>query len=463
MSELPEGWIRTSLSDVGRLVSGAGFPEKLQNKKGLRYPFFKVGNLGEVESGQPLLQSNHTVDDDLARSLRATIIPKDSIAFAKIGMAIRLNRRRLIGVPSCIDNNLMAVIPSNAVLPRYLLRYLETLEFMAITQSTTVPALRKSDLEVLEVPLPPLNEQRHIVAKLEKLLSRVDAAQARLANIPRILKRFRQSVLAAGCSGWLTADWREQNPGACVSDSIREKAPASKNPNELPASWISCLIGNVMRLKNGFAFKSTDYVDVGIPLVRIANIQEGNVTLAECAKLPIEKANWNFAIEKGDLLVAMSGATTGKFGLYDGDVPCLQNQRVGNIRILDPKEVLMGFRNIYLQSLKRRIEEDAYGGAQPNISPTKIESLPFSCPPLAEQQEIVRRVEALFKTADALEGRYRKAKAHVDKLTQSILAKAFRGELVPQDPNDEPASALLARIKRMSEIQTASRKKLRRR
>src|SRR5207245_785500 len=123
-------------------------------------------------------------------------------------------------------------------------------------------------------------------------------------------------------------------------------------------------------------------------------------------------------------------------------------------------EVLLGYRNIYLQSLKRRIEEEAYGGAQPNISPAKIEALPFACPPLAEQQEIVRRVEALFALADQIEARYAKGKAYVEKLTQSILAKAFRGELVPQDPNDEPASVLLERIRKMDK-EKPSRKAVR--
>ncbi|MDF1590411.1 MAG: restriction endonuclease subunit S, partial [Desulfobacterales bacterium] len=82
-----------------------------------------------------------------------------------------------------------------------------------------------------------------------------------------------------------------------------------------------------------------------------------------------------------------------------------------------------------------------------SINMTTLANVPVPIPPFEEQNEIVRRVEALFKTADQVEARYKKAKSQVDKLTQSILAKAFRGELVPQDPNDEPASELLKRIK----------------
>jgi type I restriction enzyme S subunit len=304
-----------------------------------------------------------------------------------------------------------------------------------------------SFIEELELPLAPLAEQRRIVAKLETLLGKVDASQQRLAKIPVLLKRFRQSVLAAACSGRLTADWREENPDARVSDSLRKRTATNENNGDLPTSWIACQVGDVMKLKNGFAFKSTDYIDAGVSLVRISNIQDGKVSLDDSAKLPPEKANWDFGVEKGDLLVAMSGATTGKFGIYFGDKKCLQNQRVGNIKILDANEVLPGFRNIALQSLKRRIKEDAYGGAQPNISPTKIEALPFGCPPLPEQQEIVRRVEGLFALADQLELRLAKARGQVEKLTPSLLARAFAGQLVPQDPTDEPATKLWKRIK----------------
>ncbi|MBK7993039.1 MAG: restriction endonuclease subunit S [Blastocatellia bacterium] len=92
-----------------------------------------------------------------------------------------------------------------------------------------------------------------------------------------------------------------------------------------------------------------------------------------------------------------------------------------------------------------------------NLNQTILKSILFPLPPLAEQQEIVRRVESLFKLADQLEGRYQKAKSYVDKLTQSILAKAFRGELVAQDPNDEPASVLLERIKQEKEAATTEK------
>src|SRR2546430_8940707 len=113
---------------------------------------------------------------------------------------------------------------------------------------------------------------------------------------------------------------------------------------------------------------------------------------------------------------------------------------------LDETVVMLKFVGWSLEA--RGLEDTITGSAQPQITRTSLEIVELPIPPLAEQQEIVRRVQALFALAGQLEGRYAKAKAHVEKLTQSILAKAFRGELVPQDPNDQPASVLLERIRK---------------
>jgi type I restriction enzyme S subunit len=123
---------------------------------------------------------------------------------------------------------------------------------------------------------------------------------------------------------------------------------------------------------------------------------------------------------------------------------------------LIPEYLASWFRSAYCQIV---IQQNIHSGGQGKLALFRIEQLPVPLAPLAEQKEIVRRVEALVSLADQLEARYAKATAHIEKLTQSILAKAFRGELVPQDPNDEPASVLLKRIQqKQSEIKSSTRK-----
>jgi type I restriction enzyme S subunit len=462
---LPNGWYLANLADLGQFVSGAGFPEKYQNKKGLPYPFFKVGNLATVNSGKKLTQSEHTIDEAIAKELRAKIVPIDSIAFAKIGMAIRLNRRRLIGVPSCIDNNMMVIIPSEFVLPSYLLRFLETIDFMPLTQATTVPSLPKSALEGLDIPLPPLNEQRRIVAKLEVLLNKVDACQKRLEKIPRILKRFRQAVLAAACDGRLTADWREKHSTVehtfkILTDFQEQNTNKAKidkagflDDLEIPDKWEIVNIRSICT--NSFygpRFGRNEYVEDGIPTIRTTDMTDnGSIILKDPPKVQVPKNRLkDFQVIKNDLLITRTGSI-GVMAIFKGDYVAIPSAYLIRFRFLP--QIITDYVFYFLKSIcgQNMLGLNSTAVTQPNINAEVIKDLPFPLPPLPEQQEIVRRVESLFKLADQLEARYQKAKAYVDKLTQSILAKAFRGELVPQDPNDEPASVLLERIKKEKE------------
>jgi type I restriction enzyme S subunit len=244
-TELPVGWKQVGLGSIADLASGAGFPEKYQNKRGLPYPFFKVGNLGEVESGTLLMESKHTIDDRLVRELRARVVPTKSIVFAKIGMAIALNRRRLLGRPACIDNNMMAAIPTDAVVPTYLLRFLETIDFMPLTQATTVPSIRKSSLAELPVSLPPKDEQKEIVRRVEALFKLADTIEKRVEAATKRADRLTQAVLAKAFRGELVPteaelarrEGRSYEPASALLARIRAERQAkeiSKSANGRP-------------------------------------------------------------------------------------------------------------------------------------------------------------------------------------------------------------------------------------
>jgi len=338
--------------------------------------------------------------------------------------------------------------PLKCVLPKYIEFFLKSDKYWrAISEFSAgiaVPNVNASKLAQLEIPLAPLNEQGRIVAKLEKLLSRVDAAQARLATIPRILKRFRQSVLAAACSGRLTADWREEHP-----------CPANENtngdsPHELPESWSLRPFMSVSReITVGYVGPmAKEYVSSGVPFLRSLNVRpfRFDPTNIKFISADFHRTILKSRLSPGDVAIVRSGNS----GIACVVPESLPEANCSDLVILRPSSELdAGYACLFMNSAaaQAHVNSVKVGIAQGHFNVGSMKTTLIPLPPLTEQQEIVRRVESLFKTADALEARYRKAKAHVDELTQSILAKAFRGELLPQDPHDEPASVLLKRIR----------------
>ena len=284
--------------------------------------------------------------------------------------------------------------------------------------------------------LPPLNEQRRIVAKLEELLSKVEESQNRLVKIPAILKRFRQSVLAAACSGRLTADWREN----------------ISLDNDLPATWRQTKLENLCELITKGAspkWQGVNYSDKGVLFITSENVRAGNLLLdtKKYVESKINEIQPRSILRKGDLLTNIVGASIGRSAIFDLDDVANINQAVALIRL--KKEIERKYILYVLNSpaLLERMDSEKVDVARANLSLKDVSNFPIPLPPVAEQQEIVCRVEKLFALADQIEARYTKAQAQVDKLTQSILAKTFRGELVPQNPRDEPANVLLERIK----------------
>lgn len=196
-----------------------------------------------------------------------------------------------------------------------------------------------------------------------------------------------------------------------------------------PEHWVLTELGNILYLKNGYSFKSTDYCEEGIPLVRISDIQDGRINLDTTVKVPNRLLKSDFIIENGDLLIAMSGATTGKFGIYIGNETILQNQRVGNLKLYSKSLVSTKYRDYLIASLRDIIQKSAYGGAQPNISPEKIHKLIIPLPPLNEQKRIVAKLDAILPKVKSARDRLEKIPAILKKFRQSVLAAACSGRL----------------------------------
>ncbi len=384
------------------------------------------------------------------------------------------------------------VFPIMAAIKRaFLARFLshpKVVEF-AVQNSKGINLPRISFRTLAEHPfaLPPLNEQRRIVAKIEALQARSKKAREALEAIPPLLDKFRQSVLASAFRGDLTAHWRAKNPDVEPATKLLEririerrrrweeselakmkakgKTPKNdkwkdkyKEPTpvdttdlpELPEGWCRLTLGAIARVEGGYAFKSGDFSSDGVPLIRIGDLRDGKVVISEkTVRLPDSflSKHIRFMLNGGDLLMGLSGATTGKLGYYEGDEPSLLNQRVGRFLPRCDSVVDDVFLGLAVEGISHKVLNQAWGGAQPNISPSALEENTIAVPTLEEQKAIVQMVRVCWSVRDSVTKSVKEIQAKLGDLDESILAKAFRGELVPQDPNDEPASVLLERIK----------------
>lgn len=209
--------------------------------------------------------------------------------------------------------------------------------------------------------------------------------------------------------------------------------PAEEQPYEVPENWVWVRLGAVCFFENGYAFKSDKFSsEKGIPVIRISNIKENNVDLDDCIKTLEENIDEKFIVHQGDLLIAMSGATTGKNGVYMSANIAYLNQRVGNIKVKNKELLIEKFRNFYIANMQNEILNTAYGGAQPNISSQKMSAMTFPLPPLSEQQRIVERIEELFAKLDEAKERLQEVAESFAVRKAAILHKAFTGELTKQ-------------------------------
>ena len=278
-------------------------------------------------------------------------------------------------------------------------------------------------------------------------------------------KKLRQKILDLAIRGKLVPQDPNDEPASVLLERIRaekeqlikegkikrtKKSNASDTshyenmPYTLPNGWCWCKLGDLCSFESGFAFSSNDFKTSGIPLVRISNIQDSTVTLKNCVFIQ-DEVDEKYIIKTGDLLIAMSGATTGKMGIYSMRQRALLNQRVGNICV-QSRYLTANYRNYFMYSQSDVILKMAYGGAQPNISSQMILNIPIPLPPLSEQYRIVNAIKNLLEIVDRIEENQISLDKFLCSIKQKILQLAVSGNLLTQDHNDEPAIDLLRRI-----------------
>ena len=256
----------------------------------------------------------------------------------------------------------------------------------------------------LHIPLPPFAEQCRIVAEIERWFALIDQIEQDKSDLHTIIKQAKSKILDLAIHGKLVPQDPNDKPAIELLKRINPDFTPCDNGHskKLPQSWIICRLGEICKVENGYAFSSDEYKPSGTPLVRISNIVNDKIDLSSCAFVQ-EDVEEKFIVSKGDLLIAMSGATTGKMGVYSKNEISYLNQRVGNIRILNKDLLLPEYRNYFMISKMDDILKLAYGGAQPNISAKVISSFLFPLPSIAEQQRIVTKIEELFSVLDNIQ------------------------------------------------------------
>lgn len=428
MSELPEAWQTLRLGEVAARTSNVD-PSKSPVEE------FELYSVPSFAERRPELTAGADI-----RSAKQAVQP-DDVLLCKI--VPHINRVWVVGTKSDrrqIASGEWIVYRDHGCDPNYL-RYCLTEQSFRDRFMQTVAGVggslmraRPSEVAEIEVPLAPLAEQRRIVAKIDSLTGKSRRARDHLDHIPRLVENYKQAVLAAAFRGDLTREWRAERG---LSATYRT----------------ACLADVLADIRYGTAKKCT-YHGGATPVLRIPNVQNGEIALDDLKSADFEEAELRkLRLQQGDLLVIRSNGSLGLVGrcaiVNEAAAEMLFAGYLIRLR-LDTETILPRYAHLWLQSGSMRSVIEGLAKSTSgvnNINSTQIEQLPIKLTGLDEQAEIVRRIDAAFLWIDRLASEATSARRLIDRLDQAVLAKAFRGELVPQDPDDEPASVLLERIR----------------
>jgi len=406
--DLPMGWVKERIGEICEIYQPKTISKKELIKNGRHLVYGANGVIGRYD------KYNHE-HSELLITCRGATCGTVNISSPK----------------SWITGNAMVIRPKFNFIKREFLEYFfkGSIDLNSVITGSAQPQITRQSLSPVLVTFPPLNEQRRIVDKLDRIGDRHRTARNELNHIPKLIARYKQAVLAAACSGKLTEDWREKSNRQLVS-----------------------LEDVVLSVTYGTSAKSSQ--EGIIPVLRMGNIQNGNLDWSNLVFTSDQEEIEKYKLVNGDVLFNRTNSPelVGKTAVYKGERPAIYAGYLIRIRCND--HLLPEYLNYCLNSPAGKdycYQVKSDGVSQSNINAKKLVAFTFELPSVEEQKEIVRRVEKMFEKIDMMEQEYQKAAKLCDRLEQATLAKAFRGELVPQDPDDEPASVLLEQVKRGKE------------
>lgn len=483
--ELPQGWAWATLQDLGPIISG-GTPKtsEPENFDG-DIPWITPADLTGYTS-KTISHGRRNISRRGLEISSARLLPKRSVLFSS---------RAPIGYVAIAANDLAtnqgfkSVAVSEEIDESFIYFYLKSAKDLAEKNAsgTTFKEISGSRFARLPVPVAPLNEQRRIVEKIETLFARLDQGEAALREVQKLLTRYRQSVLKAAVTGQLTADWRVQNThrlehGRDLLERIlqtrRENwqgrgkykepvAPDTTDLPELPEGWVwGSLDELVIHLTSGSRDWKKFYGRGTGVFIMAQNVRPMKFDLSEKFMVdppPESPDAIRSEVKRDDILITIVGANTGdvcRFPSAERRHYVCQSvalMRLGNQELSPFVEMYLSGKGAGRDQLDRFI----YGAGRPHLSFEQLRSVAVPLPSCEEQEEIMLRVDEAFGRVRQIEETCATELTRSAALRQSILKDAFAGRLVPQDPNDEPAAELLARIRAERDAapkQTARRK-----
>ncbi|NDJ21115.1 hypothetical protein GS682_05550 [Nostoc sp. B(2019)] len=494
--ELPEGWDHTKIREVIEIIDYRGRTPPF-SEEGI--PHLRSSN---IKNGKIVWEDLKYVSEVTYQAYMTRGFPhKGDILFtteAPLGEVALAPEQKF-----SLAQRMMLLRPNEKLLePKFLLYQIKSSEFQSKLgisgTGSTVTGVSSRNFQPLELVIAPLNEQKRIVAKIEELNDRTQRAKEALEAIPQLCERFRQSVLAAAFRGDLTADWRELNPdvepASVLLERIRsdrrcrweetelEKMKASvqlpKN-NRWKEKYIEpepIDISNLPELPQGWGWANMDEIadiDLGkmldrgkeqkgkfFPYLRNINVRWGYFDLSDLLEMDfVEDEIERFSLKKDDIIVC-EGGEPGRAAVWQLNESNIKYQKT--LHRVRPFCKISPFWFVYhlrLDATSGNLENYFSGSTIKHFTKAAFQKYAIRLTSIEEQTEIILRIHSLFQATEIIQQQYQKAKAKLEQLNQSILAKAFRGELVPQDPDDEPASVLLERIRAEREKLNNSNKK----
>lgn len=442
MNDLPNGWVRTTLGEVVKPRSEKIFPNGLDDVRFI--------GMDDIESHSSRLIGSKSVE-----SLKSAValFKSGDILYGRLRPYLnKVYEADFSGVASA---EYIVLQPTPLILGKYLKSVLRSQDFVkfAVSRSTgDRPRVSVDAISEYSFDLPPINEQQCIASKLDNLFASTRRAREEMARVPTLIEHYKQAILAGAFRGDLTKEWREihqaQSSDETSTQSETDSSETFQPPFDVPTTWRWLPFPRLGRLDRGRS-RHRPRNDPRLFGGEHPFIQTGEVRAADGILTEFTETYSDFGLFQSRLwpigtvciTIAANIAETAILGIE----ACFPDSVVGFIA--NDSVCFNRYIEYFLRTVKEDLNAFAPATAQKNINLGTLSQVYVPVPPRAEQDEIVRLIDELFESISITHTETIQARQMLDHLESAVLAKAFRGELVPQNPDDEPVSVLLERIR----------------